>query len=156
MRDALGLFQFALAFAQVAKHQYAGQSILQPPADLLEEPLFLRCPDAWVRALAETAHVRLIALWVEGHDDPGLDAETLRQLGRQRMGRSRPEAHGTARCPYGSQYVGRLRIHGHVEADAEEAGKFRARTLHLHPVPEGLRVTRINQPCTIAVEDRQR
>src|SRR5262249_56646980 len=104
MRDALGLFQFALAFAQVAKHQYAGQSILQPPADLLEEPLFLRCPDARVRALAETAHVRLIALRVEGHDDPGLDTEALRQLGRQRMGRSRPESHRTTRSPHGSEH----------------------------------------------------
>src|SRR5712692_964532 len=155
MRDALGLFQFALAFAQVAKHQEAGQSILQPSADLLEEPLFLRCPGSRVRALAETEHVRLSALRVEGHDDPGLDAQFLRHLGRQGILRSRPEYHGAARRPHGSEQVGGLRVHRHVGADGEEAGKFRASTLHPHPVRDGLRIAGIGQPRSIALEDRQ-
>src|SRR5262249_32296203 len=155
VREALSLFQFALAVAQGAQHQEAGQGVFQPSADLLEEPLFLRCPDARVRALAEAEHVWLIALRVEGHDDPGLDAEALRQLGRQRMGRARPEAHGTARRPHGAEHVSRFRVHGHVEAHAEAAGKFRARPLHLHPVPAGLRVARIDQPRTITLKHRQ-
>src|SRR5262249_16250431 len=45
--------------------------------------------------------------------------------------------------------------HGQVEAHAEEAGKFRARPLHLDPVPAGVRVARIDQPHAITLKSRQ-
>src|SRR5439155_21556440 len=129
-----------LALAQAAKDRQTRQRIREPPADLLEHTLLLRRPYPRIRALAETEHVRLIALRVESHDDPGLDAQALRHLGRQRMRRARPESHGTARRPHDSEHAGRLRVHGQLDAHAEEARIFRASTLHLHPVREGLRV----------------
>ena len=74
-----------LALAQPAEHRQARQGIRKPPADRLEEDLLAPRPDARVRALAESEHVREIALGVQRHDDPRLDAEELPLLGRQRM-----------------------------------------------------------------------
>src|SRR5712691_1420620 len=71
------------------------------------------------------------------------------------MVRSGPESHGTARSPHDSEHAGRLRVHGNVDAHAEEAGKFRASTLHLHPERESLRVAGIDHPRSIAIKDRQ-
>src|SRR5262249_24368953 len=64
---------------------------------------------------------------------------------------------GTARRPHRAEYVGRLRVHGHVEAHAEEARKFRARPLqvNLDPVPAGVRIARIDQPGAITLQHRQ-
>src|SRR5438309_1764505 len=65
-----------------------------------------------------------------------------------------PQGHGPARSPHGSAHTGRIGVHGHVDTHAEEAGKFRASTLHLQHVRRSLRVARIHQPRAIAVEDR--
>src|SRR2546425_8584134 len=71
------------------------------------------------------------------------------------MGRARPEAHRTTRSPHGAEHIGHLRVHGHVDAHAEEAGKFWARPLHLRLVREGLRVARIDEPRAITLKHRQ-
>ena len=77
MRDALGLFQSPLALAEGAKHEQTGQGVLQPSADLLEEPLFPRRPGARVRALMQAQHVGPVPFGMDGHGNHGLDAETL-------------------------------------------------------------------------------
>src|SRR5439155_6729068 len=88
-----------LALPETVKDRQARQRILDAPADLLKQELFLRRPHAGGRALAETEHVRLIALRVERHGDPGLHPEALGQLGTQRMLGSWPEGDGTGRRP---------------------------------------------------------
>src|SRR5260370_16541976 len=76
MSDALGFFQFGLAFAQVAKHQEAGQGVFQPSARLLEKTLLLLRPVPRVRALVQPEHVRLVHLRGESHFHDPLDAES--------------------------------------------------------------------------------
>ena len=45
-----------------------------------EEPLLVRRPDSWARALVQPEGVGLVHLRVNSHGDDGPDAETLRQL----------------------------------------------------------------------------
>src|SRR5205814_10654909 len=90
-----------LALTQTVKDRQARQRILEPPADLLEQELLSRCPEARVRALAGAEDVRPLTLRVERHHNPGLDKAALRQLARQRMRRVRSELDRTAGRPQG-------------------------------------------------------
>jgi hypothetical protein len=72
-----------------------------------------------VRALAETKHVRLRTLRVEGHGHPGLDAQALRLLGREWMPGVRSELDRTAGRPHGTKHSGRVRVHRQLVARAE-------------------------------------
>src|SRR4051794_11882922 len=68
-RNTLGLFQLALAFSQVAKHQQACQGVGHPSADLPKELLLLRRPGSRIRALVQPEHVRLADLGIDRHSD---------------------------------------------------------------------------------------
>ena len=48
-----------------------------------------------------------------------------------------------------------LRVRGHIEPQGEEAGEVRPRMLHRHSPRRSLRVTGIDEPRTVAVEDRK-
>ncbi len=149
----------AIAFftlAETAKNRQARQRVGEPPADLLEQALLARRPCARVRALAEAEHVRLITFRVDGHHHPGLDAEALGEVGRQRMVGLRSELDRAAGGTDGAKHGGRMAVHRHVFTHGIEAGELRTRPLHLHAVRFGLGVARVHQPRAIAVEDRQR
>src|SRR5256885_1900529 len=83
-------------------------------ADLLEQELLSRCPQPRVRALADAERVRRLAFRVERRDDPGLEAEALRQLARQRVRRAWSELDRAAGRPHGTKHLGRLRVDRHL------------------------------------------
>src|SRR5215469_9946969 len=85
MREMLGVFQLSLAFAQVAKYQYAGKSVLEPPPNLLKTAFFLRGPGSRIRALMQAQHVGLIPFGIDRHANHRLYAESRSRLGRQGM-----------------------------------------------------------------------
>src|SRR5262245_3001725 len=157
-RDAGGLEDLAvalLALAQAAHDREARQRIGEPPADLLEELLLQRRPDAWIRALAEPKHVWLIAPGIEGNGHAGSDAQALGQRrGQRTLRRDGPELHGTARSPHGPEHLGRLGIHG--ELAIIESREFRLRSQHLHALPASVWVAWVHQPRTVGIEDRER
>src|SRR5215813_7573818 len=111
MRDALSFFQSGLTVAQVAEHQQTGQGVFQPLADRLEKSLFLRRPDSRGRALVQPEQVGFIYLGVDRFCQQGLYAETLLQLRRHRMVRSRAESYRTAGSPRGLKYSGNILVH---------------------------------------------
>ena len=87
--------------------------------------------------------------------DLRLYAETLRRLCRKRMFRSRTESHRTAGGPDGLEHFRDFRVHGQIKPQGEEAGKFRPSMLHHHSPRASLRITGIDQPRSVAVEDRK-
>ena len=131
VRDALGFFQSGLALAQITKDQQGGQSIGEPPADLLEKPLLLGRPDPRVGALVQPEHVGPIPLRV--HRDRDLRPYTVarRHLYRHRTIRTGTESHRPAARPCDSEHLGDTRVHRHVP-EREGTGELRPGVLHAH------------------------
>ena len=154
-RHPLGLLQPALALAEVAEAQHARQRVLQPAADLLEEPLLGRRPAARERALVDTEHVRPVALGMDRHGDHGLDAEASRRLLRQRVVRAGTESHGARGRPH-QRHGGRaLRVRGDLRAEREGPRELGAGVFHHHVPRGGVRIAGIHEPRAIAPEEGQ-
>ena len=148
--------ELALAFAQVTEHQQRVQPVGQPPSDLMEQPLLVRCPDPRARALVQPERVGLVYLRVNGHGDDGLDAETLRQPWRKRRSltrdRSAPDRLAASRLRETPATSGSFGMSAPVPRGADV---FRPGALRWHPKGVDCRITGIKQPRPIASEDLQ-
>src|SRR5258708_32487954 len=64
-------------------------------------------------------------------------------------------SHRPAGSPYGVEQLGDVRIHGHVAPQREDAGELRPGMLHRHSPRWSFWIAGIDQPRSVAIEDRK-
>ena len=69
--------------------------------------------------------------------------------------RCRTKSHRAAGRSDGLEHLRDVRIHGQIKSQGEGTGKFGSNMFHRHFPRQSLRITGIDQPGSIAIEDRE-